>query len=71
VPAVDALMQAVDLKPADIELLIERCRGRRGTKPARAALELVDGGAQSPKETWLRLSPASGWGYLPWGRAPS
>jgi len=24
-------------------------------KGARAALELVDGGAQSPKETWLRL----------------
>ncbi len=24
-------------------------------KAARAALDLVDGGAQSPKETWLRL----------------
>ena len=24
-------------------------------KAARTALELVDGGAQSPKETWLRL----------------
>jgi hypothetical protein len=55
VTAVDALMQATDLKMADTELLVDRYRGRRGMKAARAALELVDGGAQSPKETWLRL----------------
>ncbi|KAA1252017.1 hypothetical protein F0Q45_01305 [Mycobacterium simiae] len=55
VAAVDALMQATELKAADIELLVERYRGRRGMKAARAALDLVDGGAQSPKETWLRL----------------
>jgi hypothetical protein len=55
VAAIDALAQAVELKPADIELLVERYRGRRGLRAARAALELVDGGAQSPKETWLRL----------------
>src|ERR1700753_1404357 len=30
-------------------------RGGRGLRAARAALGLVDGGAQSPKETWLRL----------------
>ncbi|MGH3969600.1 MAG: endonuclease domain-containing protein, partial [Mycobacterium sp.] len=51
----DALAQAVELKPADIELLVDRYTGRRGMKRARAALELVDGGAQSPRETWLRL----------------
>lgn len=55
VAAVDALIQATDLKVADVEPLIERYRGRRGMKAARAALDLVDGGAQSPKETWLRL----------------
>jgi hypothetical protein len=55
VAAVDALAQAVELKLADIELLVERYQGRRGMKAARTTLELVDGGAQSPKETWLRL----------------
>ncbi|WAJ47304.1 hypothetical protein OK015_13180 [Mycobacterium sp. Aquia_216] len=55
VAAVDALARATELKPADVDLLIDRYRGRRGMKGARAALELVDGGAQSPKETWLRL----------------
>lgn len=55
VAAIDALAQATELKLADIELLVDRYRGRRGIKAARAALELVDGGAQSPKETWLRL----------------
>jgi Protein of unknown function (DUF559) len=55
IAAIDALMQAIDLKMADVELLVDRYRGRHGMKAARAALELVDGGAQSPKETWLRL----------------
>lgn len=55
VAAVDALVQATELKMADVELLVDRYRGRRGMKAARAALDLVDGGAQSPKETWLRL----------------
>jgi hypothetical protein len=55
VAAIDALAQAVEVKMADIELLVDRYRGRRGMKAARVALELVDGGAQSPRETWLRL----------------
>jgi hypothetical protein len=55
VAAVDALVQATDLKMADVEQLVERYRGRRGIKAARTALDFVDGGAQSPKETWLRL----------------
>jgi hypothetical protein len=55
VAAVDALAQAVELKPVDIELLVDRYRGSCGMKGAEAALELTDGGAQSPKETWLRL----------------
>src|ERR1700757_3307101 len=55
VAAVDALVQATAVKIVDVELLSERYRGRRGIKAARVALDLVDGGAQSPKETWLRL----------------
>ncbi|OBJ51318.1 hypothetical protein [Mycobacterium sp. 1423905.2] len=55
VAAVDALIQATEVKPADVNLLVERYRGRRGIKSARAVLDLVDAGAQSPKETWLRL----------------
>jgi hypothetical protein len=55
VAATDALIQATHLKMADVEQLVDRYRGRRGIKAARVALDLVDGGAQSPKETWLRL----------------
>jgi hypothetical protein len=55
VAAVDALMQATEVKMVDVEQLVDRYAGHRGMKAARVALELVDGGAQSPKETWLRL----------------
>jgi very-short-patch-repair endonuclease len=36
-------------------LLAERHKGRRGIRRARTALDLVDAGAESPRETWLRL----------------
>jgi hypothetical protein len=36
-------------------LLAARYRGRRGIRQARTVLDLVDPGAESPKETWLRL----------------
>lgn len=55
VAAIDALAQATELKMPDVDVLLDRYRGRRGLKSARAALALVDGGSQSPKETWLRL----------------
>lgn len=55
VAAIDALVQATELKMADVEVLTDRYRSRHGMRAARAVLELVDGGAQSPKETWLRL----------------
>ena len=55
VPAIDALAQASDLKPVDTEALTQRYPRRRGIERARRALTLVDAGAQSPKETWLRL----------------
>ncbi len=55
VAAVDALCRATELTTAEVLLLAERYRGRRGIRKARAAIDLVDPGAQSPKETWLRL----------------
>ena len=55
VASIDALAGATDLKSADVEMLAERYKGRRGIRAARAALELVDAGAESPRETWLRL----------------
>jgi hypothetical protein len=55
VAAIDALARATNLKMADAELLAERCKGRRGIRKACRALDLVDAGAESPRETWLRL----------------
>jgi hypothetical protein len=55
VASVDALARATDLKVADVDLLAERYQGRRGIRQARRALSLVDAGAESPRETWLRL----------------
>src|SRR6185295_10827455 len=43
------------LKVADVELVAQRYKGRRGVVDARVALDLVDAGAESPRETWLRL----------------
>jgi hypothetical protein len=55
VAVIDALARATDLKTVDVEVLAERYRGRRGIRRARVALSLVDPGAESPRETWLRL----------------
>ncbi|GFM19526.1 MULTISPECIES: type IV toxin-antitoxin system AbiEi family antitoxin [Mycobacteriaceae] len=55
VAAVDALARATKLKLADVEMLAERHRGRRGIRRAREALDLVDAGAESPQETRIRL----------------
>jgi hypothetical protein len=55
VAMIDALARATRLKMADVELLAERHKGRRGIRRARTALDLVDAGSESPRETWLRL----------------
>lgn len=55
VAAIDALSRATRLGTADVESIAERYRGRRGIRRAGRALELIDRGAESPKETWLRL----------------
>jgi hypothetical protein len=55
VAAIDALARATKLKVADVELLAQRYRGRRGIRAALEALDLVDAGAESPQETRVRL----------------
>jgi hypothetical protein len=55
VPRLDALKRATAFKEASVLKLAERYPGARGLKSLRIALPLVDRGAASPKETWLRL----------------
>ena len=55
VAAIDSLARATKLKVADVELLAERHRGRRGIRAAVEVLDLVDAGAESPQETRVRL----------------
>jgi hypothetical protein len=55
VSAIDSLARATHVKTADVALLAERYGGRRGIRQARTVLDLVDPGAESPRETWLRL----------------
>jgi hypothetical protein len=55
VARLDALMRAASFSTEEVMLLAKRYRGVRGVKSCREALPLVDGGAASPRETWLRL----------------
>jgi len=55
VARLDALMHATPFSVEDVLLLTKRYPAARGLRRLRAALPLVDGGAASPKETWLRL----------------
>jgi hypothetical protein len=55
VAGIDALAKAAEVKAADVELLARRYAGRRGIARARRAADLFDAGAQSPKESWLRI----------------
>lgn len=55
VPRLDALMRARPFRVGEVEALAGRHPGARGLRRLRSVLPLVDGGAASPKETWLRL----------------
>ena len=55
VARLDALKRATAFKEADVTALIERYPGARGVRSLRTVLPLVDMGAASPRETWLRL----------------
>ncbi|OBH92982.1 hypothetical protein [Mycobacterium sp. E2733] len=55
VAAIDALARATRLNVEQAQRLAERYKGHRNIRRARRALALVDAGAESPRETWLRL----------------
>jgi hypothetical protein len=55
VARLDALMRTQVFSAEDVLLLAKRYPRARGLKSLRKVLPLVDGGADSPKETWLRL----------------
>ena len=55
VARLDALMRATPFSVEDVLLLAKRYPAARGLRRLRAVLPLVDGGAASPKESWLRL----------------
>lgn len=56
VAAIDALARATKLEVTEAQLLTQRYKGHRNIRHARRALALVDAGAESPRETWLRLT---------------
>lgn len=55
VARLDALMRATPFDVEEVLLLAKRHPGARGLRLLRRVLPLVDAGAASPKETWLRL----------------
>ena len=55
IPILDALLAATGIKVGDIAEIADRWPGIRGARWLRSALELVDGGAESPPESRLRL----------------
>lgn len=55
VARLDALANAADFKINDVLELADRHPHTRGLRQLEKALDLIDPGAQSPKETWLRL----------------
>lgn len=55
VARLDALQRARRFSVDEVAMIAERHPRARGLKQLRTTLPLVDGGAESPKETWLRL----------------
>ncbi|SPM27691.1 hypothetical protein MMMB2_4970, partial [Mycobacterium terramassiliense] len=55
VARLDALMRATPFRVGQVWLLAKRYPGARGLRRLRRALPLIDAGAASPRETWLRL----------------
>jgi hypothetical protein len=52
---IDALLNATRCTVTEVNRIADRYPGARGIRHLRAALDLADGGAESPKETELRL----------------
>jgi very-short-patch-repair endonuclease len=52
---IDSVLNATRCTAAQVRRVADRYPGARGLKRLRAALDMADGGAESPKETELRL----------------
>jgi hypothetical protein len=55
VARLDALARATGLEAGHVEPIMLRYKGARWIRRFRTAIDLMDGGAESPKETWLRM----------------
>jgi hypothetical protein len=55
IPILDALVRATGINPSDVMTIASTKAGVRGVRRVCDALELVDGGAESPQESRLRL----------------
>src|ERR1700733_10679878 len=55
IPILDALANATDFKVPDVVALADAKPGSRGIRGLRSVLKLVDGGAESPQESRVRL----------------
>jgi hypothetical protein len=55
IPTLDALLNATGVKPEDVLDLATRWPRVRGLRQLRRILDFVDGGAESPRETEVRL----------------
>ena len=54
-PHLDALAAATGIGVQDVLTLAHRYPGARGVRKARGIVPLLDAGAQSPRESWLRM----------------
>ena len=55
IPHLDALAAATGIGVQDVLTLAHRYPGARGVRNARGIVPLLDAGAQSPRESWVRM----------------
>lgn len=60
VARMDALLRATGISLEDVAAIAAQHPGARGLRQLEAVLALVDAGAQSPRESWLRLTLIEG-----------
>lgn len=51
----DALAHSARITKQDLMSLVDRYPGARGNKRARSLIDMMDGDAESPRESWLRF----------------
>jgi hypothetical protein len=55
IPILDAVVNATDVKVDDVLAIADARPGMRGVRLLRSTLKLVDGGAESPQESRVRM----------------